>query len=156
MRSLLDRLVDEEPEREHDPPVTSHAQALREHRDAVMRDVSNLLNTRRPVPGPPKDLTGLFPSLADYGTEDFQSANLATASAREKLRKTIEEMIRRYEPRFKRVDVHLMPIDPLAPDRTVKFRIEALLHAEPAPVAISFDSVMDPINGGLEVAGRRE
>jgi type VI secretion system protein ImpF len=151
LRSVLDRLVDEDPEAAHDPP-RSNAQLLAEHRESVMRDVGHLLNTRRRSPGPPERMTDLVPSLVDYGLPDFISQNLMSADSRAGLRETMEQMLQRYEPRFKRVNVRLWRMSE-SEDRAVRLHIEALLHAEPAPITIAFDSVLDPVDGGLEVEG---
>jgi type VI secretion system protein ImpF len=153
LRSILDRLVDDEPEKSVDTPVT-HSQLLREHRESVLRDLANLLNTRRRTPGPPKGLKDLVPSMADYGMRDFLAENLASPAQREELRAAIEEIILRYEPRFKRVNVRLFNVDDEAADASLRLRIEALLYAEPAPITLSFDSIMDPLSGGFEVKGR--
>jgi type VI secretion system protein ImpF len=157
LRSVLDRLIDDDPERAQDPPVSA-TQLLRAHRDAVMRDVGELLNARRQSPGPPAHLAELVPSLADYGVVDFLGLNLASIDAREELRASIEETIRRYEPRFMRVDVSLFEdseIDEGVEHGTLRLRIEALLHAEPAPITVSFDSIVNPMNGAFDVEPRR-
>ena len=152
LRSLIDRLVDDEPERPSDASLT-HTQLLLYHRESVLRDLANLLNTRRRSPDPPASFEDLVPSMVDYGLRDFIFENLAAASVRERLRATIEETIQRYEPRFKRVSVRLVDSGMTA-DPALKLRIEALLYAEPAPISISFDSIMDPISGGFDVKGR--
>ncbi len=36
-------------------------------------------------------------------------------------------------------------------DRTVRFRIDAILHADPAPEVIIFDSVLEPVSRSVEV-----
>jgi type VI secretion system protein ImpF len=153
LRSVLDRLIDEDPERASDPPV-NRSQLLRDHRASVMRDLSALLNTRRRSPGPAPELADLFPSIADYGVRDFTTENLASARSREALRKSIEETILRYEPRFKRVDVILIEDSESGIDRALRMRIEGLLHAEPAPISVAFDSVLDPVSGTFDVGGQ--
>ena len=51
---------------------------------------------------------------------------------REELRLEIEDTIRRFEPRFLTVNVVLAPAH-TALEATLRLRIDALLHAEPAP-----------------------
>ena len=56
----------------------------------------------------------------------------------------IEATIRRFEPRFLSVRVTLID----AQDRletTLRLRIEAVVHAEPAPEAVTFDTLVDPV-----------
>ena len=36
-------------------------------------------------------------------------------------------------------------------DRTVRFRIDAILHADPAPEVIIFDSVLEPVSRTVKV-----
>jgi len=147
--SVLDRLIDDEPDEARERPRSS-PQKLRDLRDGVLRDVTNLLNTRRRVPVPPEGLTELAPSVVDYGLLDFVGADLGAAPQREDFRRSVEEAIRRYEPRFKSVRVHLL-VNAETRDRTLRFRIDALLHADPVPEPMVFDSVADPATGGFDV-----
>ena len=63
-------------------------------------------------------------------------------AAREQLRSEIEACILRFEPRFASVNVVLLPgEDSLS--ASLRLRIEALLHADPAPEPISFDTLVD-------------
>jgi type VI secretion system protein ImpF len=151
LASVLDRLLDDEPDVRRDPPQPPH-QVLREVKQAVCRDLQNLLNTRhRCVPCPP-DLTELEQSLVQYGMPDFTTVNMGGGEGREQLRQLLEAVIRRFEPRFKAVQVLLLDsADPL--DRTLRFRIDALLHAVPAPEPVSFDSALETATGTVEVRG---
>lgn len=152
LRSVLDRLVDDEPDRTVDPPV-NRTQLLREHRESVLRDLGNLLNTRRAAGEIPAALEDLVPSLADYGLRDFVADGLATAQSRADLRKSIERAILLYEPRFKRVDVRVFQTSPEDGDPALRVRIDALLHAEPAPISVAFDTVIDPVSGSFGTGG---
>jgi len=53
--SVLDRLIDQEPERKLEPPLT-RSQSLRELKAALRRDLEWLLNTRRTIEEPPASL----------------------------------------------------------------------------------------------------
>ena len=55
------------------------------------------------------------------------------------------------EPRFKMVKVTLVAETPT--DRSLRFHIEALMYAEPAPERVSFDSLLDPANQSFSVVG---
>lgn len=151
LASVLDRLLDDEPDVRRDPPQPAH-QVLREVKQAVCRDLQNLLNTRRRcVPWPP-DLAELEQSLVDYGMPDFTAVNMGGSDGPEQLRRLLEAVIRRFEPRFKAVQVLLLEsADPL--DRTLRFRIDALLHAVPAPEPVTFDSALETATGTVEVRG---
>jgi type VI secretion system protein ImpF len=147
--SVLDRLLDDEPDQRQERPKPT-AQLVRDLRDAVIRDVSALLNARRAWPPPPPELDELRQSVVDFGIPDFTGADLSSADAREAFRREVEDTIRRYEPRFKTVHVELIRGDD-ASDRTLRLRIDALVHADPVPESVVFDSVLDPVAGGFEV-----
>jgi type VI secretion system lysozyme-like protein len=105
--SVLDRLIDQEPDRKSEPPK-SRSQVLRELKLSVRRDLENLLNTRWRCVAWPPDLKQLELSLVNYGIPDFTGANMGAASDRESLRRIVEEVIRRFEPRFKTVRVEIL------------------------------------------------
>ena len=149
--SLLDRLIDQEPGVSREPPRGRH-QVLRELKESVRRDLENLLNTRWRAVSPPPDLKELEVSLANYGIPDCTASNLGLARYRTELCRIIERVIRNYEPRFQSVRVRMR--DNAEPrDRTLRFQIDALLHAVPAPEPVVFDSTLEPTTGTVEVKG---
>ena len=147
--SVLDRLLDD-----NSGPVRprSRAQQLVDLRNAVRRDLEALLNTHQTCRSPPADMTELSRSLIEYGVPDFLSINAGSASAREEFRRSIEEIIKRFEPRFKAVKVTLLD-DGKKGERTLRFRIDALMYAEPAPEPVSFDSLLDAASHSFSVVG---
>lgn len=147
--SVLDRLLDSSPESTRDPPK-SRGQHLAEMRRAVRRDLEALLNTRQRCISWPNDLTELDHSLISYGVRDFASLNLATSDQREEFCRDVEAVIRRNEPRFVSVSVTLLENSDEV-DRTMRFRIEALMYADPAPEPIVLDSFVDPAARGIKV-----
>jgi type VI secretion system protein ImpF len=145
--SVLDRLLDENPGTQQETPLT-YPQQLRILRQAVRRDLEDLLNTRRRVNGSPSELNALERSLVNYGLPDVTYLNLVSAEGREEFRRLIEATIRRCEPRFKSVKVKLLEnAEPL--DRTLHFHIDALLAIEPAPEPITFDTRLEPVTGSF-------
>lgn len=149
--SVLDRLLDDDPTATRELPKSRH-QVLRDLKQSVRRDLENLLNTRwRPMPWPP-ELAELETSLVNYGIPDITGEGLGSARGREEFRRAVEMVIRRCEPRFKTVRVEMLQnAEPL--DRTLRFRIDALLYAEPAPEPVVFDSAFEPATGNVEVRG---
>lgn len=150
--SLLDRLLDD------DPSVTretakSRTQVLREMKQSLRRDLENLLNTRWRCQGWPDSLEELDLSLANYGIPDITGADLRSADGRERFRQIIERVIRHFEPRFKSVSVEMSDSGAEPLDRTLRFRIDALMYAEPAPEPVVFDSALQPATGNFEVKG---
>lgn len=151
--SVLDRLLDDDPATSRDPPQSA-SQVLRELKRSVRRDLENLLNTRRRCMSWPSHLTELERSLVNYGLPDIAGMDLAAVREREGLGRLIEAVIRRFEPRFKTVHVEMLEnADPQ--DRVLRFRIDALLRAEPAPEPVVFDSALEPATGNVEVRGTR-
>lgn len=149
--SILDRLIDEDPEARQEPNA-GRRPLLRDLRLAVRRDLENLLNTRRTMLLLADELDEVERSIFAYGVPDLTGANLSSKTARAQFLKQVESVIRRYEPRFKTVKViHTESEDPL--DRTLRFRIEALLWAEPAPELVTFDSELEPVRRTFEVQG---
>jgi type VI secretion system protein ImpF len=149
--SVLDRLLDDDPSVQREP-AKSRYQVLRELKQSVRRDVEDLLNTRRRCSPWPAGLQELEQSLVNYGLPDFTGANMGSAEQREQLCRGIESILRTFEPRFKSVKVELVGHEePL--ERTLRFRIDALLHAHPAPEPVVFDSALELGTGNFEVKG---
>jgi type VI secretion system protein ImpF len=148
--SVLDRLLDADPGAQRDAP-RSRGQHLADLRRAVRRDLEALLNTRQRCISWPGDLKELDQSLLSYGIRDFAALNLGTEGERVEFCREVEEVIRRNEPRFVSVSVVLLKNqDPV--DRTMRFRIEALMYADPAPESIVFDSFVDPAAREIKIA----
>ena len=149
--SVLDRLLDDEPGNSREPEKGRY-QVLRELKQSVQRDLENLLNTRWRCAQWPPDLEDLETSLVNYGIPDFAGVHFASASAQEELRRIIEAVIHRYEPRFLRLTVEILRnTDPV--DRSLRFRIDALLRADPEPEPIVMDTILETTTGEFEVKG---
>jgi type VI secretion system protein ImpF len=139
--SILDRLIDEAPDKLVDRPL-SHAETLGALRRSVRRDLEALLNTRRRWRSWPDGYAELALSPVGYGIADFSSGAFNDPRRREWLRQEVEQAIRRFEPRLVRLRVMLMdPKDEL--EATLHLRIEGLLRTEPAPDPIAFDTLVD-------------
>jgi len=149
--SLLDRLLDDDPQVKRETDQGRH-QLLGQMKRSVSRDLENLLNTRRRCLPVPDDLTELTTSLVNYGLPDFTGKHMASAETREAFRAALEDVIRNWEPRFKSVSVTMLEgAEPL--DRTLRFRIDALMYADPAPEQLVFDSTLEPLTGDFEIKG---
>jgi type VI secretion system protein ImpF len=146
---LLDRLIDDAPDQDRDPPI-SVADSMTALRNSVRRDLEALLNARRCWRSLPPDMPLLQTSPIGYGIPDFASGAFNDARRREELRLQIEDTLRRFEPRFLSVKVHLSDGRERL-DTTLRLRIEAVLHAEPAPEAVTFDTLVDPTTDDIVV-----
>lgn len=123
---------------------------MRDLKQAVRRDLENLLNTRWRCQSWPPDLKNLESSLVNYGIPDFSGANLGNATAREEFRRLLERAITRFEPRFLKVSVKLAG-SPTSTDRAMKFRIDATLRADPVPEEVRFDTALEPSTAAFTV-----
>ncbi len=151
--SVLDRLMDDDPGATREPP-RGRDQVLREIKEAVRRDIENLLNTRRRLFAWSPEMKELVRSVVSYGVPDVNGAALGATEAIEEFRRLLQTVLRQYEPRFKTVEVRpLTNAEPL--DRTLRFRIDALLRVDPAPEPVAFDSTLEPGAGGFAVRGVR-
>ena len=148
-QSILDRLMDDDPEATRDPPKARN-QMLRETIQAVRRDLENLLNTRRYCLAPPKELAEIPRSLYGFGVPDVSSVAMASEKARSAFRETVEKTIRAFEPRFKTVRVKFVEEGENL-ERTLRFRVDALLRMEPAPEPITFDTQLEQITNTFAV-----
>lgn len=138
--SLLDRLLDDEPDVSREPASSRYAN-VRELKNAVARDLEAMLNTRREtLEDLSSDFTEANRSLLTYGLPDFTAFNLMSQTDRTRIRRALEQTIAAFEPRLKRVRVNLEP--PRQNDRSVRFRVEALLPLDPAPEVVTFDTVL--------------
>ena len=72
--SVLDRLIDNEPGVSHEP-VQYRLLNIGQIKASVIRDLENLLNTRRQILAPPAECKEINKSLFVYGLGDFTSQN---------------------------------------------------------------------------------
>ncbi len=149
---LLDRLIDEAPDQARDPP-TSVTDTMAALRQSVRRDLEALLNARRRWRSWPKTLSEVITSPVGYGIPDFASGAFNDTHRREELRLEIEDTIRRFEPRFLSVRVQLVDAREQL-ETTLRLRIDAVMHAEPAPEAVTFDTVVDPTTDDVLVRAK--
>src|SRR6516165_9191288 len=93
--SVLDRLLDDESSVSREPPRGRH-QALRELKQAVRRDLENMLNTRHSYLQWPPALKELNQSLLNYGLADVTGTGLGSAKEREDFCRTLQGVLRGY------------------------------------------------------------
>ncbi|MGU3494340.1 type VI secretion system baseplate subunit TssE [Xanthobacteraceae bacterium A53D] len=152
-RSLLDRLLDLDPDLESDAPRPIGAQ-MREVKEGLRRDLEILLNTRRCPHSPPAEAE-LAQSLVSYGVDGFHSTSLVTDQQRREFAAGLERRIRACEPRLDDVRVTVLPM-PNAHERALKLRIEASHLLRAGLPAVTFETVVDPSTQLMEVASAHE
>lgn len=148
--SLLDRLIDHEPGVSHEP-VQNRSATITQICDSVVRDLENLLNTRRCIFDVPESFVQVNASVVTYGLKDFMSYNPRSPSVRLQIRQEIERIIALFEPRLRNVSIRIDAAETI--DRSLRFRIHALLVADPLTEPITFDTYLD-INRGEFVIAR--
>ena len=152
--SLIDKLIDREPSLATDSP-TSRAQAIRELKKSLRRDLEWLLNTRRnPQAASPESMEQLAHSLYNYGLPDFSTYSINSARDRNQLLAELENAINVFEPRLR--DIRISLVESVGgPLRVLHFEIEGLLEMDPAPEMVSFDTTLQLASGEYQIRGER-
>lgn len=145
---LLDRLVDLEPGVSHEP-AQANFQSIGQIKASLVRDIENLLNTKRQIVIPPSGYRQLNNSLFVYGLRDFTAQNPRSPAVRQQLRQDVEKTISRFEPRLRNLSVQLET--PTQTDRAFRFRITGVLVVEPIREPVSFDTYFDVNRGEYKI-----
>ena len=143
--SLLDRLIDDEADRNHDD-----APSFARLKDGLRRDLEDLLNTRRRFLRPPRALGELDRSLLAYGLSDFTNEQLGSLSFRQEFTEDVQQVLRTLEPRISVHEVELLDNADVL-DRRLRFRIVGVADLGGERQSLSFDSYVDPIEGAIVV-----
>mgnify|MGYP002713044004 CR=1 FL=1 len=147
--SILDRLLDDAPHEAADTDTGQH-QKLRQLRNSVRRDLENLMNTRFRIIEPGEEFSEIDASMLNYGLPDLATVNIADLEKRKAFTQQLEKIIKTFEPRFKDVRVNYLDNSDQK-DRTLRFRIDATLYADPSPEVVIFDSVLEPVSRTVSI-----
>lgn len=154
--SVLDRLIDDEPESswEADPNESWNITMLIE---SVRQDVEDLLNTRIGTKEYiPLEFEETRKSLAEYGIPDLTSFHLKNKEDQDRLTRLIENAIRTFEPRLQRVKVILKNKNESEEyQNNLRFAIEGMLKMEPSPERVVFDTQLELSSGEYKVQGTK-
>jgi len=148
--SVLDRLIDEAPGVTSEPP-SSRSRLLAQLKESIKRDLEWLLNTKQANEPPPPGLDHAIDSLLTFGLPDFTTTSLSLDQDQALLRRALQTAITRFEPRLSGVVVTLEHSREL--DRSLRFRIDAMLRTDPDPEPVTFDSVLDLSTRAFQVRG---
>lgn len=140
--SLLDRLIDAEPANSRES-VQFRLLNVKQVKANVVRDLENLLNSRRNIAVLPDSLQHLAGSVATYGLKDFTAENTSNQEVRQIIRKDVERAIARFEPRLKNVKIAVETGS--QKERNLSFRISAMLVVDPIREPVTFDTYFDSI-----------
>lgn len=147
--SILDRLLDDEPHNQAELDPGQH-QLIKQLRNSVRRDLESLLNTRYHIMQPPDELKEVDKSLLNYGLPDLATINITDAKKRDEFTASLQKTLVEYEPRFKSVKVSYID-NKDETDRTLRFRIDAVIYADPLPQVVVFDSILESVTRSVSV-----
>jgi len=151
--ALLDRLTDTNPlssVEADDARIMNKSQI----REAVLRDLSWLLNSVQPLPA---DTAQLYPQAADsvlnYGLPAM-SGQLASRVDVSLLEKAIKQAILRFEPRVMEDSLEVKALDAssvLDTHNVIEFEIRGFMWAQPVPLELLLRTQVDLEAGQVEV-----
>jgi type VI secretion system protein ImpF len=147
--SIVDRLLDDDPHNQAEADPGQH-QLLKQLRDSVRRDLESLLNTRYHILQPPEELHEVEKSIMNYGLPDLATINIVDTKKRNEFAERLQRTLVEFEPRFKTVKVTYLDNKDTT-DRTLRFRIDAVMYADPLPQVIVFDSILESVTRTVRV-----
>jgi len=150
--SILDRLIDAEPGNAKEP-AQYHLLDYRQIKALVVRDLEHLLNTRRFIGEIPETCRYLATSVLFYGLKDYTAVNPNSTQARQSVLKDVEKAIALFEPRLKNVKVRWEKSE--TKERSLSFRITAMLVVDPIREPVAFDTYYDTSRGAYVINDER-
>jgi type VI secretion system protein ImpF len=151
--SFLDRLTD--------PGIKPNRckYTLREFEARVLRDLQDLLNTKRPPDAEFADFPEIQKSVANYGLRDMTHKDGSDSDVRSGYANHIKEVIEAFEPRLSEVEVDARtPEEVQSQDPSLFrlsaafFRIRVTLNVDPTPIdGVTFDTVLELASGQHQV-----
>ncbi|MGE5866381.1 MAG: type VI secretion system baseplate subunit TssE [Rhizobacter sp.] len=149
---LLDRLTDLSPQTRvegEDSRMMNKAQI----REAVLRDLSWLLNAVQPLPRLADQHAQAAHSVLNYGLPPM-SGQLASRVDVSLLERTIRQAILRFEPRVMEDSLEVKAIDAssvLDTHNVIEFEIRGFMWAQPVPLELLLRTQLDLEAGQVEV-----
>jgi len=138
--TLLDRLIDQNTGTA-EGSVQYRRISFNQARASVGRDLENLLNTKNFTGSIPTSFKELNRSVLLYGLPDYTATNPHSSTVKADLLQAVERAINLFEPRLQNV---MVSIDDSGKDeRSLKFRISALLVMAPFVEPVRFDTFFD-------------
>jgi type VI secretion system protein ImpF len=147
--SILDRLIAQE----IGVIGSVRADTIAGLRESVIRNLTDLLNTRTAEEPVPPEFEQASASMLAFGIPDFTQYNLRMAADQNRLRRSMEAAIRLFEPRLAGVTVAAAPRSET--EATLRFLIEGWLRVESDNEPVTFDSVLRVDTGRFSVQERR-
>lgn len=150
--ALLDRLTDENPEIKHD---ADDKRVLNKNqlRQAVLRDLSWLLNATQPLGKQAGESPFAAESVLNYGLPPM-SGQLASKVDVPNVEQSIREAILRFEPRILEHSLSVKAVDSgamLDAHNIIEFEIRGFLWAQPIPLELLLRTQLDLEAGQVKV-----
>ncbi len=135
--SLLDRLIDDDPLQTVESSTIRNI-TFREIKKAMIRDIENLLNTKRNITPVPQACPAVERSVFTYGLKDYSADSPNSSFFRTTLLKDIRNTLTKFEPRLKNTVISFETTNGKV--RTISFRISGMLVVDPIKEAVVFDT----------------
>lgn len=147
-QSLVDRLIDDDPHGSADAQETDE-EAIARYKVALRRDLESLLNTKRPWLPVTARYPGLDRTILGYGIPDLSTEDMSVAAVRERVRRTIAQVIREHEPRLSNIEIEM---DEGPTSRGMRLRISAVLTVVQSEETVVYEAAVRPGDRTIEVA----
>lgn len=140
--SVLDRLIPQGTT--SNVPTRWDGATVEQMTEAVRRDLEALLNTRQTQGDLPSYYEELTRSVFTFGVPDVSMLSALALDGDGEIGPLLAELIQRFEPRLREVQVTLTDRDRLG--REIRFHIEGRLRVEPFP-ELGFETVLELTTG---------
>lgn len=147
--SMLDRLIDAKEMR--------HGQTLLQLEESILRDLQDLLNSRRPPQHQFANLPAAACTTANFGIMDFAHLELLSQAGRQAVLDHIRNVIEIYEPRLSSIEVTERrgeDLEKMAKNDYHKgalyLQVKANLKGNPGP-EVSFETILELAKGAHTV-----
>lgn len=122
---------------------------IKRYKDSVKRDLEWLFNTRSTFDYRLEGYPQVERSVYAYGLPDITSVNIGSVNDQRKLVEVMKESLRLFERRLSDVAIEFEPL--VGGNRSLQFRISAILLMDPAPEEVCIDTVLDSTSSRYEV-----
>lgn len=145
--SLLDRLIDNEPDQAVEAAETD-AQALQRYKIGLRSDLEALLNAKRPDLEAFDRYPALDQTIIGFGLHDISTEDLSTVGARERVRRMVAQAVMAHESRLSQVEVD---IDEGPTSSGIRLRISAQLTLTRNRDVVVYEAKVNPGDRVIQV-----
>jgi type VI secretion system protein ImpF len=143
VQSVFDRL------RERVDWPTTRTASLRYLKEAISRDIEDLLNTRQPPIPEIESYSLAHGSVFNMGLQEINQLGSSSDGRLEDIRRAVKQCIETFEPRLQNITIRARTGS--TPRREIWLGIEATIQVQPAAETVSFDTMLDLTSGMYSV-----